>query len=188
MNKPSKSDIEQRLLDRLRNGDEDALKEAVELYYTSLCVYSVQFTENEDESEDIVQDLFVTMWEKKMFDNISNLKMYLFISVRNKSIAAAKSHNLPLDCIDEQADSIYTEWYDDFTDDELMRRQRVLENSLKKLSPNEYEVLMQIIVNDRKYKDVAEDMNVSVNTVKIHLKRAMKKLRDTNLLLLIYFY
>ena len=47
---------------------------------------------------------------------------------------------------------------------------------------------MQIIVNDRKYKDVAEDMNVSVNTVKIHLKRAMKKLRDTNLLLLVYFY
>ena len=69
-----------------------------------------------------------------------------------------------------------------------MRRQHVLENSLKKLSPNEYEVLMQIIVNDRKYKDVAEDMNVSVNTVKIHLKRAMKKLRDTNLLLLVYFY
>jgi len=180
--------MEKILLDRLREGDEDALKEAVELYYTSLCVYSVQFTENEDESEDIVQELFVTMWEKRLFDNISNLKMYLFISVRNKSIAAAKSHNLPLECVDEMENSIYTEWNDDLTDDELMRRHRMLEDSLKKLSPNEYEVLMQIIVNDRRYKDVAEDMNVSVNTIKIYLKRAMKKLRDTNLLLLIYFY
>lgn len=180
--------MEQRLLERLRRGDEDALKEAVGLYYTSLCVYSVQFTEDEDESEDIVQELFVTMWEKKLFDNISNLKMYLFISVRNKSIAAARSHNMPLECLDELEHSSYADWEEGLTDEELARKRRKLELSLQKLSPNEYEVLMQIIVNDRKYKDVADDMNVSVNTVKIHLKRALKKLRDTNLLLLIYFY
>lgn len=83
----SKTDRDNKLLDRLKNGDENALKEIVDIYYVPLCMYSVQFVESEQESEDIVQELFVRIWEKRLFEKITNLKMYLFISVRNTSVA-----------------------------------------------------------------------------------------------------
>lgn len=80
------------------------------------------------------------------------------------------------------------DWNDDFSEDLLSEKRRQLKELLKKLSPKEYEVLMKIIVNEKKYKEVAQEMEVSVNTVKMHLKRAMKKLRSEGLLLFIYFF
>lgn len=183
----SNTDRDRQLLDRLKQGDENALKEIVDLYYTPLCVYSVQFTECEQESEDIVQDLFIRIWEKRLFDNITNLRMYLFISVHNMSVAAAKHHNNYED-IEELESMSYQSWEDGFTEDDIAEKRLRLQESLKKLSPKEYDVLIRIIINDRKYKEVAEEMGVSVNTIKMHLKRAMKKLRNEEMMLLIYFF
>lgn len=79
-------------MERLKGGDENALKEIFDIYYEPLCIYSVQFTEQELESEDIVQDLFIRIWEKHLYKGINHLAMYLFFAVRNKSIAYAKRH------------------------------------------------------------------------------------------------
>ena len=49
------------ILGRLEN-DEKAFKELVDAYYTPLCVYSVQFTDSLEVSEDLVQDFFVRFW------------------------------------------------------------------------------------------------------------------------------
>ncbi|MDE6370685.1 MAG: LuxR C-terminal-related transcriptional regulator, partial [Duncaniella sp.] len=51
-----------------------------------------------------------------------------------------------------------------------------------------YAVLMDIIVNDRRYQEVADDMDVSVNTVKSHLHRAMRKLRGDNILTILIIF
>ena len=83
-----------RLLERLKVGDETALKEIFDIYYMPLCIYSVQFTEQELESEDIVQDLFIRIWEKRLYQNITQLGMYLFFAVRNQSLAYARKHGL----------------------------------------------------------------------------------------------
>lgn len=183
----SKIDRDNKLLDRLKNGDENALKEIVDIYYAPLCMYSVQFTENEQESEDIVQELFVRIWEKRLFEKITNLKIYLFISVRNSSVAFVKNHYNREGIDDLEMETLY-DWDDDFSEDVIADKRRQLTELLKKLSPKEYEVLMKIIVNEKKYKEVAQEMEVSVNTVKMHLKRAMKKLRSEGLLLFIYFF
>lgn len=183
----SKTDRDNKLLDRLKNGDENALKEIVDIYYVPLCMYSVQFVESEQESEDIVQELFVRIWEKRLFEKITNLKMYLFISVRNTSVAFVKNH-YNREGIDDLDMESLCDWNDDFSEDLLSEKRRQLKELLKKLSPKEYEVLMKIIVNEKKYKEVAQEMEVSVNTVKMHLKRAMKKLRSEGLLLFIYFF
>lgn len=183
----SNTDRDRQLFDRLRNGDEKALKELVDIYYAPLCLYSAQFTEDEQESEDIVQDLFVRIWEKRLTEQITNLKMYLFVSVRNMSIAFVRKHHIN-EQIDDLEPETLSEWDDDFSEEALAEKRRQLEESLKKLSPKEYEVLIRIVVDQKKYREAAEEIGVSVNTVKILLRRAMKKLRSENLLLFIFFY
>ena len=80
------------ILGRLEN-DEKAFKELVDAYYTPLCVYSVQFTDSLEVSEDLVQDFFVRFWEKKLYRTVNGkLKQYLFNSIRNASIDYLRKH------------------------------------------------------------------------------------------------
>lgn len=165
------------ILEKLERGDEDALKSLFDAYYSLLCVYSVQITESLDESEDIVQELFINFWEKKRHNNISiSLNKYLFYAVRNASIMYARKNNKYLK-IQELEEEAYSPIDDLQDDEELMLRYQQLHKTLEKLSPKEYKVLTEVILNGKKYKEVALELNISVNTVKTHLARALKILR-----------
>lgn len=178
---------EDHLLDRLRGGDETALKEMFDIFYTALCVYSVQFTEDESESEDIVQDLFVRIYERRLYLQMHHLRSYLFLAVRNESIAAARKRFLRPDIepLEEQAYLAEDEVMDEAA---ILERRARLNESLRHLSPKEYTVLTEIVLNNKQYKQVAAEMNVSVNTVKTHLRRAMQSLRRDKTLLLLPFF
>lgn len=181
------ADIERdNLLERLKAGDEDALKEIFDIYYEPLCIYSVQFTEKEYESKDIVQDIFIRIWEKKLYSNITHLNMYLFLSVRNESIKHAQRNGY-YKSIEELEELAYDTWDSEFSEEEINEKRQRLNDTLLKLSPKEHQVLTEIIINDKRYKQVAEEMHISVNTVKTHLKRAMKILRNDGTLCLIPF-
>lgn len=179
-------DSEELLLARLKQGDNTALKEVFDTFYTALCVYSVQFTEDETESEDIVQDMFVRIWERRLYMNIHNLRTYLFLSVRNASIAAARRRFLRND-IEPLEELSYTSADEAYDDEAIADRHRRLVESLARLSPKEYTVLTEIIVNNKQYKQVAVEMNISVNTVKTHLRRAMQALRKEKTLFFVPF-
>ncbi len=71
---------------------------------------------------------------------------------------------------------------DDFYDEEeLLQKRNQLLAELKKLPEQEYNVLVKIILEDKKYKEVAEELHISINTVKTHLSRALKMLRRFNM-------
>lgn len=167
------------ILEKLKREDQGALKSLFDAYYSVLCLYSLQITESIHQSEDIVQELFIDLWEKKLYNNITvSLGMYLFYAVRNQSVAFARKHYRFLD-IQELEESSYSpidELYDD--EEELKVKQDKLHKTLKALSPQEYKVLTEIILNGKKYKEVAAELNISINTVKTHLARAMKILRN----------
>lgn len=165
-----------KILERLKLNDEAALKELVDKYYTPLCVYSVQYTDSLEVSEDIVQDFFVRFWEKHLYRTMSgSLKAFLFNSVRNASIDHLRKYqSYTFVEIEEQA--YITDYELDETDLEEQRQR--LHYHLQQLAPQEYKVLIEIVVHNKKYKEVAEELGISVNTVKTHLSRALKYLRS----------
>lgn len=163
------------ILSRLEN-DEKAFKELVDDYYTPLCVYSVQYTDSLEVSEDIVQDFFVRFWEKKLYRTVnSRLKQYLFNSIRNASIDYLRKHQpLVFIEIEENAYIADVELDGEPPEEQLER----LRYHLQQLSPQEYKILMEVVVHNKKYKEVAEELGISVNTVKTHLSHALKYLRS----------
>ena len=71
---------------------------------------------------------------------------------------------------------------DDFYDEEeLLQKRNQLLAELKKLPEQEYNVLVKIILEDKKYKEVAEELHISINTVKTHLSRSLNMLRSLNM-------
>lgn len=164
------------ILKKLKQGDESALKELVDKYYTPLCVYSVQYTDSLGISEDLVQDFFVRLWERKLYHSINGgLKSFLFNSIHNASIDYLRKYQ-PFTFVEIEENAYLSDFEVD--EAEMEEQRRLLHHYLKQLTPQEYKVLMEIVVHNKKYKEVADELGLSVNTVKTHLSRALKYLRN----------
>jgi RNA polymerase sigma-70 factor (ECF subfamily) len=177
---------EKDILEELKQGNENAVKMLFETLYRPLCVYAVQITDSLESAEDIVQDVFLRFWEKKAYLTIQeNLRAYLFNAVRNASVDYLRQKRpYVIENIEELS---YLPMEEDIDEEELIREKEKLHHILQQLSPQEYRVLMNIIVENKKYKEVAEELQISVNTVKTHLSRALKFLR-TQQVLKTFFY
>lgn len=70
-------------------------------------------------------------------------------------------------------------------EEELREREKKIMEELEKLPKQELSAVQAVILENKKYKEAAEELNISVNTLKTHLSRALKRLRkDNNLILL----
>lgn len=167
-----------------------AFRALFDAYYTPLCLFSLQYTDDFDASEDIVQTFFVQFWEQRLHTRVSsNLRYYMFSAIRNNTLAYLRRNGdaqlLPLD--EATLDDSSLQYLIDLSSNEalLTERETKLRQALDALSPQEREALQQVVVNEGTYKDAAATMGISVNTLKTHLRRAMKKLRTEQLCLLL---
>lgn len=172
--------VDERILDLFAENKEKAFRLLYDTYYLPLCFYSVQITGSTEASEDIVQNLFVSFWDKEAYLTISsNLHGWLFNAVRYSSLTKIQRERYySLDGLEEEAYSPIDDFYDE---EELLQKKSQLLAEIKKLPEQEYNVLVKIILEDKKYKEVAEELNISINTVKTHLSRALKMLRRFNI-------
>ena len=142
----------------------------------------MNFLDSFGESEDIVQDLFVKFWEKykdKQFEG--SLRAYFFTVVRHncaKVLKLKNRYNLQLEeeYIDEPV----------YSEEEFEGECRKLYAEIARLPEQCRKVFELIVLKDMKYKEVADFLGLSVNTVKTHFARALKQLRSSLQILLVF--
>src|SRR5688500_3096063 len=83
---PLNTDDNKILLHRLLHGDEQAFIETYDRYWYKLFLSSYRRTRNKAVAEEIVQNLFLKLWEKRSTLSIGQLENYLFSSIRNATI------------------------------------------------------------------------------------------------------
>lgn len=165
--------------------DEEVFKEIVSTYYAQLCAFSVQYTDAIQVSEDLVQDVLLRFWEEKKYRLATDsLRAYIFKAVRNASIDYIRKNKMQIFTDLEEAAYLTEE---EISEIELQSQQQALHKLLDRLPVQERRVILAIVVDNKKYKDVAYEMGISVNTVKTHLSRAMKYLRKNNIKMLTFF-
>ena len=171
-----KEDIQ--ICELLRKRDPKGLTCLFEVYYKPLVLWGATFLQNIDQSEDLVQDFFVKLWENKTCEKLlpSTLKSYLYVSVRNLALNASIKtdplrHACDLACFDEP-----WEEYDDFKE-EIMYK---VEKAIKELPERSREIVQCVYLKGMRYKEVAEMLNISVATVNTLLVNALKKLRQVS--------
>ncbi len=141
-------------------------------------------------SEDIVQETFIQLWEKAETITIKNsLKAYLYSMVRNRCLNYLKTIKITdfSNILDFQAiiESDYD--LDDYTNED---KEIIYAQVLKIIEtlPTKMQTIVRLrFMNNYKYSEIAEEMNVSVNTVKTQLKRAKIKISSliTSILILL---
>lgn len=180
---------DKQILELFASDPKAAFRLLFDTYHMPLCVYSFQLTDSFTLSEDIVQEFFIYFWEKKSYKNVStSLRSYLYLSIRNATYLHLRKNKLI--SIEELSDNEFNITDDFYDEDELHELEKQLMQQLQKLPPQELAVVKAVVLENKKYKEAALELNISVNTLKTHLSRAFKELRKRNqlMLCLITFY
>lgn len=147
-------------------------------YYSGLCAFAEKITGNEETAEDIVQDLFVTLWIKNEQISIStSLKNYLFTSVKNRSLDFLENEKRKqkklrnLSYSKELPENLSNLW---FAESELAQ---IVEESLNKLPPRCKEIFVMSRFEGLKNQEIADKFGISKRTVELQISNALKSLR-----------
>lgn len=169
-NDPSNSDF---FKSRLKKGDTAAFKILFDTYYTRLCAYALNYVGEKYATEEIVENVFLKLWHKrKKLNKVTYLKSYLYTMVRNEAIDFLKKEKGHI--------SLNIDKHDAAREEHLILTEEthtLLFQALEKLPKKCREVFELSCIEGVKYKDIAEDLEISINTVKSQRARAIKLLR-----------
>jgi RNA polymerase sigma-70 factor (family 1) len=165
--------MDSKLIEHLKAGDSHALKIFFDTFYHSVCVYAIKFIKQKDVSEDIVQEAFLKYWNiRKQINDIKSAKAFIYKTVRNSCINYIKQKNLH-DSIHKK-ELIETDIsYELIIEEETYR---ILHEAIKSLPPRMQEIIT-CSLQGNKNNEIAEQLGISINTVKTLKKNAYKELR-----------
>ncbi len=161
-----------------RNDDSAAYKELFLSFYNPLLRFAVTLVKSKESAEEIVSDVFVNIWEKrKRINSINNLKVYLFIAVKNTALNYLSRQNKNLtDSVDETLmnyKSIYFDPEQLMVTAEMVAR---IKAAIEELPPKCKLIFKLVKEEELKYRDVAEILNISSKTVESQIAIAIKKI------------
>lgn len=173
-----------QLISLLKKDDEAAFAEIYARYAENLTGFVSSKLFSLDDARDIIHDLFVKLWhERKQLEITSNLKGYLFTLSRYHVIDKIRK-NITREKYIETAQALRIVY--EPTIDQLIAAKELQQNidkSLNKLSPRVKEIYKLSREENLSISEIAEQLNVSEQTVKNQLTSALKHLRQSLLLL-----
>ena len=145
-------------------------------YFQDLMRFVCSYVNDEEVAKDIVHDVFFALLRnKKRLDVSYSMKSYLFSLARNYALYFLKHFRVVAMNEREVSDLLENAGEELGVYEERLNR---LNEKLAELPEKQREVLMKCFVEGRKYKDVADEMEISVNSLKTHISRGLKFLRN----------
>lgn len=162
------------------NNQELIFKSIYEKYYSELCLYARKFVADDEEAEEIVQNIIVKLWDQKdRINEIQSISSYLFRFVRNHCLNYIKHQKY----IDAYKDSswielkrIETEQYTELTNFEI---QKQVIDAIEALPERCREVFEMSRFDGLKYKEIADQLGITVKAVEANISRALTSLRKS---------
>lgn len=147
------------------------------LYYAELLTYALRYVNREEDCHDIVATAYEDVWRNFGAIDELTVRQFLYTNVRNKCIDHLRRQQCHQRYV--EATALLSQDYIDETlaqeHEERMKTALQVVGSLK--SPTR-EILEACYLHGKKYQEVAEEMGISLSTVKKHMVRALKTLRD----------
>jgi RNA polymerase sigma-70 factor (family 1) len=167
-----------QLVEHLKSGEQTAFSEIYNRYWAMLYTTCYKMLRDESEAQDIVQDLFVTLWAKRnALDLKTSLSGYLYITARHKVLNAIRKRKNSDKIIDALGGYIQTQ------DASVLEQitEKELATAIEKEIQNLPEKMKQVFEYSRKdylsNREIADKMGISDKTVKKQIGNAIKVLR-----------
>lgn len=168
--------LDARITDTLKKDKTAGIRLIFDRYYMLLVVYAGRFLHDHHRAEDLVQEFFIRLWKDNYLENISptSLSAYLFTGIRNSSLTALNKKDSLRNTVALSEIEIPTDVFTTIDDERIEK----VVYEIEKLPERTRKVVEGVMLKEQKYKEVAEEMNISVNTVKFLLKEGTKRLRE----------
>lgn len=167
-----------RIIDwkKIREGDNLVYDKMFDYYYQPLCSYASSYIKNQQVIEDIVIDCFAKIWEERASLEIkSSLQNYLVTIVKNAAITYLRKNQLHLSDLESTSHTIPDEETDPLKDTGILNK---LYEAINKMPEQRRKILKMAAFEEKSYAQIAEELHISVNTVKTQMSRSYKFLKD----------
>jgi RNA polymerase sigma-70 factor (ECF subfamily) len=180
MNKDA-NEIDLFFMDGLSKRDSKIFGLLFEKYHAPMFRFAETFVFRPEVAEDIVQEVFVKLWESPEITIEKSLKAYLFLMVRNRCIDFLRA----LQVEDKRKKKLLeAQILSDTTDLEFDEAtSEIIKRTINELPEQCRQVYNLSVYEDMKYNEIAQELGISVSAVKVQMFRARKYLRE-NLYLL----
>lgn len=162
----------------ISQGDKNAFERLFKKYYQPLCEYARSILSDGGLAEDVVQDVFIYFWNNRKIINIQfSVKSYLYTAVRHGALNLLKKqlterkHSPQLT---EFVEFLQTSDYSEDEQEEITHIRSVMEELPKQC----LKVFLMSALEEKKYNEIAEELGISVNTVKTHITKAYRLIRE----------
>lgn len=168
------------ILKAVSEGDEEAFHRLFDIWYKPMCVYAMNYIDSFDDAEDIAQNILARFWIKYSKENFTgSLKGYLFAAVQYDCIRVLRRQKRRADEVGKEGYE-WPEISEDFTEEVYDEEAyRCLMEEIDKLPEQSRRIFIAVVLEDKKYKEVAAMLGISVNTVKTQLSRSLRRLRGS---------
>ena len=162
----------------LRN-DEKMCCDLFDSFYAALCVYVSKILPVPDAVEDLVQEVFISVWEgKRTFSDIKELTNYLYRACYNNTLLYIRNNQIHDTILSSLAEEESVE------DEDMIYALTVKEEIIRQLYyyieelPSEQRRIILMRIEGYTWEEIAERLEISINTVKTQKTRSYKFLRE----------
>lgn len=168
---------EQQLIRLLKQQDRNAYRELFDQYFYRLFSFAVHVVFREDIANDIVQEIFIQLYEKTDVLNYDiSLKSYLFNSVRNRCFNYLRDRK-----VEDRRKNLYAEaciWAettDCIEEEDVLHH---IHQALEELPDKCRDICKLRFLEGKKFEEIASLLNISESTIRVQTSRGMEKLRN----------
>ncbi len=171
-------------LERIRTGDEEAFEALFRAYVEPLCAYAYSYVESEPAAQEIVQDLFARLWERRDSLEVPRcVHAYLYGAMRNRAINYVRNRRVEATFLQRalrivQARATAPRPVPPDEDLNAQALAEAVERAVAELPPRCREVFTLTRDQHLSYAEVAGVLHISPKTVEIHMGRALALLRQ----------
>ena len=180
MSQKYSQDEAQALVKALKEGNQLAFSIVYKTYAAQTFSLAFKYLLNKELAEDAVQNLFLKLWLKKEeIDETKPINRYLFTMLKNDLLNtlrdSKKNIYLLEDCL-----SMVLELEDNSQNENLKQEQmNIIQQALEQLSPQRRKVFEMKVSGKYSNQEIADKLNLSINTIKFQYSQSLKQIRAT---------
>ena len=166
----------EEFIDQINRKQMPAFRELFGSFYRYLVLYAMRYVRQQEVSEDIVQEVFIAIWESdKKYNSYHGFRALLYDSVKNRCLNYLKHQEVER----RHAEILLQEQDEEDEDHRLMREEmyRALHRAVDEL-PERCRQVFKLHLQGKKNEEIAQMLELSVETVKTQKKKAMYFLRE----------
>ena len=150
-------------------------------YYSMLCMIAYEYTRDKILAEEMVGNMFLSLWEKRASIQIdSSVKNYLIKSTKNTCLQYLRKKKLKTQILHDGVAWKHIPWSSDYPLGQLFEKELAdrIEKAIESLPPQCRKIFRLSRVEEMSYSQIAASLQISENTVKTQMKTALSRLRN----------